>query len=150
MSVVEDAMTAITVGVRQNGVTAMHDATECGVWGGLYEIARASCTGMAVDRDAIPLAPAAARLCARFGIDPYAAISEGTLIITAGPDSVPAILARLAAKGIAAAVIGEVTEKARGIKVTESGRQRELAHPVTDPFWPAFAAAMEREKASGI
>jgi hydrogenase maturation factor len=39
MSVVEDASTAASVGVRENGVTAMHDATECGVWGGLYELA---------------------------------------------------------------------------------------------------------------
>ena len=27
-------MTAVRVGVRDNGVTAMHDATECGIWGG--------------------------------------------------------------------------------------------------------------------
>jgi len=146
MSTVEDALAAADGNARAAGVTSMHDATECGIWGGLYEIARASGTGMAVDRDAIPLAPAAARLCARFAMDPYSAISEGTLIITAKPAAVPGILARLAAKDIAASVIGEVTEKARGIKVTEDGRQRDLAHPVNDPFWPAFAAAMEREK----
>lgn len=34
MSVVEDAMTAISCGIRDKGVTAMHDATECGIWGG--------------------------------------------------------------------------------------------------------------------
>jgi len=146
MSTVEDALAAADGNARAAGVTSMHDATECGIWGGLYEIARASGTGMAVDRDAILLEPAAARLCARFGIDPYSAISEGTLIITARPAAVPAILARLEGKGIAASVIGEVTEKARGLRVTEDGRERDLAHPVTDPFWPAFAAAMEREK----
>ncbi len=146
MSTVEDALTAADGNARASGVTSMHDATECGIWGGLYEIARASGTGMAVDRDAIPLAPAAARLCRRFGIDPYSAISEGTLIITARPEASAGVLARLAAKGITAAVIGEVTEKARGIKVSEEGRQRDLAHPVNDPFWPAFAAAQEREK----
>jgi len=42
MSVVKDALTAIQVGIRDQGVTAMHDATECGIWGGLYEIAQAS------------------------------------------------------------------------------------------------------------
>jgi len=31
MSVVEDALVAASVGVRDNGVSAMHDATECGV-----------------------------------------------------------------------------------------------------------------------
>jgi len=35
MSTVKDAAIAASVG----GVTAMHDATECGVWGGLFEIA---------------------------------------------------------------------------------------------------------------
>ena len=34
MSVVDDAMTAISVGARKDGITAMHDATECGIWGG--------------------------------------------------------------------------------------------------------------------
>jgi len=33
MSAVEDALTAVSIGVRDNGVTSMHDATECGVWG---------------------------------------------------------------------------------------------------------------------
>jgi len=41
MSVVTEAALAASVGVRDDGVTAMHDATECGLWGGLYEVARA-------------------------------------------------------------------------------------------------------------
>lgn len=146
MSTVEDALAAAAGNARAAGVTSMHDATECGIWGGLYEIARASGTGMDVDRDAIRIEPAAARLCARFGMDPYCAISEGTLIITVKPAAATSVLERLAGKGIAASVIGKVTPKEAGIMVTESGRRRHLAHPVTDPFWPAFAAAMEREK----
>ena len=39
MSVVEDALTVVEVGTRENGGTAMHDATECGIWGGFYELA---------------------------------------------------------------------------------------------------------------
>ena len=50
MSVVEDALTAVEAGVREDGVTAMHDATECGVLGGLFEVARASGVGMTIDR----------------------------------------------------------------------------------------------------
>ena len=55
MSVVEDALTAVEVGVRDEGVTAMHDATECGVWGGLFEVAEASEVGMVVHKDDIIL-----------------------------------------------------------------------------------------------
>jgi hydrogenase maturation factor len=147
MSTAEDALTAANGDARKAGITCMHDATECGIWGGLYEIARASGTGIMADRDAIPLSPSAARLCAHFGIDPYAAISEGTLLITARPDAKGAVIKRLADKGINAAVIGEVTDAAKGVRVTEAGRERALEHPVTDPFWPAFAAAMERKNA---
>ena len=50
MSVVEDALTAVSVGVRENGITAMHDATECGIWGGLYEVAEAAGCGIATGK----------------------------------------------------------------------------------------------------
>lgn len=147
MSTVEDALTAADGDARKTGITSMHDATECGIWGGLYEIARASGTGMAVDRDAIPLAPAAKKLCALLNIDPYAAISEGTLLITARPSAANAVLKRLASKNIDAAIIGEVTEAEKGVRVTEEGKERALEHPVNDPFWPAFAAAMTKKTA---
>jgi hydrogenase maturation factor len=81
MSVVEDAMTAVNVGVRDNGVTAMHDATECGIWGGLYEIAQAADLGARVDKERIVVEDCVTEICQYFNIDPYAAISEGTLII---------------------------------------------------------------------
>ena len=45
MSVVKDAMTAIQSG----GVTAMHDATEGGVIGGLFEVANASQVGLEIE-----------------------------------------------------------------------------------------------------
>jgi hydrogenase maturation factor len=81
MSVVEDAMTAVGVGVRENGVTAMHDATECGVWGGLFEIAQAAGLGVRVEKEKIVIEESVEEVCRLFGIDPYASISEGTLII---------------------------------------------------------------------
>ena len=149
MSTVEDALAAADGNARAAGVTSMHDATECGVWGGLYEIARASGTGMAIDKDAIALSGAAARLCAHFGMDPYASISEGTLIITARAAAAPAIRGRLTDKGIETSVIGEVTTAEHGIRVNENGTERALEHPVTDPFWPAFARTMELKTKRG-
>ena len=147
MSTVEDALAAADGNARAAGVTSMHDATECGVWGGLYEIARASGTGMRVRKEDILLAPAAKKICAHFGIDPYASISEGTLIITASPKGARGVLARLKAKNIDASVIGEVTPGS-GIRLVEEGRERALEHPVTDPFWAAFAAAMNKKSAA--
>jgi hydrogenase maturation factor len=146
MSVVEDALTAASVGTRQNGVTAMHDATECGVWGGLYEIAKASRVGLRVEKDKIIVLPEVERICAMFGMDPYSSISEGTLLITCKENRSELVLKKLERKGIPASVVGEVIPESRGIILVEDGRERPLEHPRVDPFWPAFARALGEAK----
>ncbi|HEU5424810.1 MAG TPA: AIR synthase-related protein, partial [Nitrolancea sp.] len=142
MTVVKDAMTAVEVGVRERGVTAMHDATECGVWGGLYEIAEASGVGMVIDQAAVPVAPAARAICDYFGMDPYSAISEGTLLLTCRPQAAQAVLDRLSGAGITASRVGEVVPAAHGVRLVEHGQERPLAHPRVDPFWEAYAKAL--------
>src|SRR5437660_2829584 len=52
MSVVPEAEIARAFGVRDAGVTAMHDATEGGVLGGLLAVAVASCNRMRIALDA--------------------------------------------------------------------------------------------------
>jgi hydrogenase maturation factor len=141
MSVVEDAMTAVRAGVRSDGVTTMHDATECGVWGGLYEVARASGKGMVIEKERIIVQEEVARVCEMFGIDPYSSISEGTLILTCRPRRADRVLALLERKGIPASIVGEVVPERRGIRLVEGGRERRLEHPVVDPFWEAFGKA---------
>lgn len=142
MSVVRDARLAAEVGVRERGVTAMHDATERGVWGGLVEIATASRCGMVVDAAAIPVRPETRAVCDLFGIDPYTASSEGTLLLTCRPHAVSAVIQHLASEGIAVALIGEMTPAAEGIRVVEEGRERPLPSPESDPFWPALTRAL--------
>ncbi|MCX6778117.1 MAG: AIR synthase family protein, partial [Candidatus Micrarchaeota archaeon] len=73
MSVVDDALTSFACG----GVHAMHDATECGVYGGVLEMAIASKVGVRLDKDAIIVRPEVAKICELFKIDPYISISEG-------------------------------------------------------------------------
>jgi hydrogenase maturation factor len=142
MTVVKDAMTAVEVGVRERGVTAMHDATECGVWGGLYEIAEASGVGLTIEQSAVPVAPAVRAVCDYFGMDPYSAISEGTLLLTCRPAQAQAVLRRLEAAGITASRVGEVVPAGQGVRLVEGGRERPLAHPRVDPFWEAYGKAL--------
>jgi hydrogenase expression/formation protein HypE len=144
MSVVEDARTASAVGVRDAGVSAMHDATECGVWGALVEVALASEVGLAVDKGAIILREDVEKLCRLFEIDPYASISEGTLVITCRAARAAEVLARLHERGIPASEVGEVVERAEGTRYFEGGRPHELTHPKVDPFWRAFSRASGR------
>jgi len=144
MSVVEDAMTAVRVGVRENGVTAMHDATECGIWGGLYEIAQAANLGVRVEKEKIVVEDCVPEICRYFGIDPYASISEGTLIIACREHRAGDVLHALNRKGIKASIVGELTNPRQGMVLIRSGKEEELKHPIVDPFWRAFYEALQK------
>jgi hydrogenase maturation factor len=145
MSVVENALTAAQIGVRDNGVTAMHDATECGVWGGLAEIAAASRVGLTIEKGEIILQETVRKVCGLFNIDPYSSISEGTLILTVKPHRADEVRNRLNDKGILASIVGEIVEIGKGTRYFDRGREYTLEHPQVDPFWSAFGkAASER------
>jgi hydrogenase expression/formation protein HypE len=139
-------LTAVGVGVRENGVTAMHDATECGVWGGLYEMAQSARLGARIEKGKIIVEEGIEEVCRFFGIDPYASISEGTLIIACKEKKVPDVVKALARKDIKSSIVGELTKPEKGMVLVEKGRERKLEHPIVDPFWRAFYDALEKYK----
>jgi hydrogenase maturation factor len=138
MSVVEDGLTAISVGTREDGVTAMHDATECGVWGGLYEIGQAAGKGIRVEKEKIVMEEGVSEICEYFGIDPFASISEGTLILTCREHKADKVVEALGKKNIKASVVGELTAPEMGMVLITGGKETKLEHPIVDPFWKAF------------
>ena len=140
MSPVVDALTAAAAGP----VTAMHDATEGGVHGGLFEIARAADVGLSIERDRIPIMPGVEAAAEFFDFDPWAAISEGTLLMTVDPSGVDDVLDALEDEDIPAAEIGEVVEGS-GVTVDETP----IEHPETDPFWSTFDEFMGKLEEAG-
>jgi len=146
MSVVEDAMTAVSVGIRGNGVTAMHDATECGIWGSLYELAQAAGLGVRIEKEQIVVEDCVREICSYFDIDPYASISEGTLIIACREHKAREVVEVLSQKGIKSSIVGELTEPEKGMVLAEGGNEKRLEHPIVDPFWKAFYGALEKYK----
>jgi hydrogenase expression/formation protein HypE len=140
MTVVKDALVAMSAG----GVTAMHDATEGGVLGGLFEVASASGVGMEVDESRF-VYPEEVRMVMEYvGMDPLPAIAEGSLIITAKPSSSKEILRRLREAGIEGSVVGKATAlpKVRIIR-RRDGRVVPLEVPAQDPFWLAFFESLK-------
>lgn len=146
MSVVEDALTAVEVGTRENGITAMHDATECGIWGGLYELARASHVGIRIEKNKIIVLDEVEKICSRFEMDPYSSISEGTLIITCKEAKAELVVEKLKNKSIPSSIVGDVIPEEKGILLVENNREKLLEHPRVDPFWIAFDKALARRK----
>lgn len=144
MSVVKDALTAIEVGVRDDGVTTMHDATECGVWGGLHEIASASKVGMVIEKGDVVVDDRIEKICQLYDIDPMTSISEGTLLLTCRPHKADELVKRLNDVNIPTSIVGECVDAREGTKWFENGVEHELVHPQVDPFWAAFGKAAEQ------
>ncbi|MHB8155178.1 MAG: AIR synthase-related protein [Candidatus Omnitrophota bacterium] len=141
MSTVKDAAIAGSLG----GVTAMHDATECGIWGGLFEIAQHSQVGMRIDKNKIILQETVKLTCECFNIDPYKSISEGTLLVTANKQKAEFIVAALEKAGIPASIVGVITAPAKGMRVLDGDKSYELKHPGVDPFWEKFAQHLKKK-----
>jgi len=138
-SPVADALLA----ARTGEVTALHDATERGLANAFHELAAASGVALAVERDAVPVAPGVTAVCEALGIDPWRASSAGTVVMTVAPEDATAVERALREAGIRVAAVGSVTENGK-TPVRVDGAA--LPEPDSDPFWPAYAALREQHK----
>ena len=143
VSVVADCQAALGIGVHDRGVTALHDATEGGVLGGLLELTRACGHDLRIERSRIPLAAEVRAACEIFGIDPYWTLAEGALILTVVPEQAAAVREALALRKIAAADVGEVMKGSGKLWLTEAdGTVRTITEAEPDPYWEAYGRAV--------
>ena len=140
MSTVKDA----SIAAKAGGVTAMHDATECGVFGGLYEMAAHSKVGLNIYVDDIIIQDVVKKTCECFEIDPYCAISEGTLLASAKRNRAKAVVAALENEGIPASIVGEAVNVKNGIHTYNKSVEKKLEHPKIDPFWGKFEEYLKK------
>ncbi|MFP3264701.1 MAG: AIR synthase family protein [Acidilobus sp.] len=146
-SVVDDALTLAKLGLRE-GVTSMHDATEYGVWGALNDVAEASRVSIRVLREKLFAREDVMKVVNAFSeltgvkVDPFASISEGTLIATVKRGYEGRALELLRSKGIDAVVIGEVVE-GKGVYLVDDGSEKLMQQPEQDPFWQLFFRTLE-------
>lgn len=117
------------------GVSAMHDVTEGGIYGALWELAEASGVGLEIDLKAVPIRQETVEICEYFGLNPYYLISSGCMLMASerGHD-----LAReLQKAGISAAVIGKAVEgKAR--RILNGEEESFLERPKTDELYKIY------------
>lgn len=142
-SVVKDALIAASVGLRDEGVTAMHDVTEGGLLGAIYELTQASKVGIDLDLSDVIITHEAKLICNLFDLDPYVTLSEGTLIITVKPEKVQEVLKSLESNGIKARIIGRITNRQHGRWIKRNGERQPLRKPATDPYWKAYWKALQ-------
>ncbi len=113
------------------GSTAMHDVTEGGIYGAVYELAGASNVGFELYADQVYIRPETREICQTLDIDPLGLISSGTMLITISDGD--SLIAALAGKNILACKIGKIT--AAGQRFIVNDRECEFVLPPRDELW---------------
>lgn len=127
LSVVPEAAVA-----TQSSVAAMHDVTEGGLFGALWEMAEASGVGLEIDLKKIPIRQETVEICEYFDVNPYGLISSGMMLMAAADGN--ALILALQEAGIPATVIGKATEGNDRVIIRDEER-RFLEPPKTDELY---------------
>ena len=127
LSVVPEAAVAV-----KSGVAAMHDVTEGGLFGALWEMAEASGVGLEIDLKKIPIRQETVEICEYFDVNPYGLISSGMMLMAAEDGN--SLVHALKAADIPATVIGKATEGNDRVIVRDEER-RFLEPPKTDELY---------------
>lgn len=127
LSVLPEAATAV-----KSGVAAMHDVTEGGIFGALWEMAEASGVGLEIDLKKIPLKQETVEICEYFGISPYELISSGSMLMAAKDGN--RLVMELQKEAIPAVIIGKATAGRDRILRNED-ECRYLEPPKTDELY---------------
>ena len=77
------------------GTSGMHDITEGGILGAIWEMCEVSGTGAEIRADEIPIAEVIKKICRHFGIDPLRLISSGSMMIIVSAERREAIMGAL-------------------------------------------------------
>ncbi len=144
VSVVEEALIASSVGLRDNGASAMHDVTEGGILSAILEMADASGLKAVVYSEQIPVAGEVMEVCRLFRIDPLYALGQGSLIIATRPRRTQGVLRALRREGIPSSVIGKLARRRRNSIVGSDGKEKPLVYPAEDPYWKAYWKAVKK------
>ncbi len=109
ISIQKDVQAARSV----SGIHAMHDPTEGGLYSALWELAEACGHNLMVESTNFPIYPLAEKICQGLGLDPFGAISSGSLLIAAADEKAPEICLAIRHAGIECTTIGRVEEPSK-------------------------------------
>lgn len=113
-------------------VSAVHDVSEGGIFGALWELAEGAGVGLTVDLKKIPIRQETVEVCEFCGVNPYLLDSGGCLLITA--EDGDALADALEAAHIPAVIVGRTTDSHDRI-LTNEDEVRYLDKPQMDEWF---------------
>jgi hydrogenase expression/formation protein HypE len=137
-----DALAAVGESNQYTEVTAMHDVTEGGVLGAVYELATASGCGVNIFEEKLPIGEIQKHVCDVFSLDPRYCIGAGAMLFACEANHAQIVIDRLIQKGINCTEIGVLTEAGKGINSIENEVSSPIVYKQDDPYWVAFFKAL--------
>lgn len=119
------------------GTAGMHDVTEGGIFGAIWEMCHIAGLGAEVMVDDIPVDPVTVKICEHYGIDYLRLISSGCMLIMAPPEKSEVIIRALSEKDIQITVIGTVKPLSDGIMAIRGDKKFTIAPPGADELYKA-------------
>lgn len=119
----------------EHGVRVMHDVTEGGIFGALWEMAEGSGVGLEIDLKKIPIRQETIEVCEQFGLNPYVLMSSGSMLI--GTEHGEILVRHLQEAGISAAVVGQAMDGNDRI-LRNGGEVRYLDKPQSDELYKIY------------
>lgn len=130
-----DSTSVVKDGIIANKFSkGMHDVTEGGLLGALWESSRFYNLGLEIYYDKIFIHQCTKEICKYFRIDPLKLISSGTMLIVVDKNSVTDLLEKLKENNIAAFDIGEFTVSKEKVLI-KNGERLEIAPPQSDELY---------------
>ncbi len=114
-------------------VHGMHDCTEGGVLGGVYEMSVASGLGFVLEEDAVPVSPETREICGALSIDPLRLIGSGSLLM-AVPKGSEALVVDAVSPLCRVTRIGEFRPRGRSLHRKDGGEEQIRETP-EDELW---------------
>jgi len=135
LSIMKEANSAF----RTGNVHAMHDVTEGGVLGAVYEMSVASNLGFEIFESSIPVDESTAAICSKLSINPLKLIGSGSLLIACSKRSSEIIAGRLRSIGVECNTIGRFLPLRKG-RFLQIGRKRVSVTDISiqDELWKAL------------
>lgn len=130
VSVVREGVIAGTV-----GTSGMHDITEGGVLGAVWEMCRISGTGAGITKEDIPISPVTVKVCNYYRLNPLRLISSGSMLIFVPPENCVKIEEEMKKAGIMLTQIGSVSGEEEGLILISDGKKEIIEPPGSDEIY---------------
>jgi hydrogenase expression/formation protein HypE len=118
----------------RHGALQMHDITEGGVLGAVWEMCESVGLGCCVDLEKIHVDDVTRKICAHYGIDPLKLISSGSMLIAVKQDDEAEMMEALTQNGIECSKLGCFSAGVNKM-IVSCGAEMEIDPPESDELY---------------